>query len=182
MKRLSLKSNNGNHRLSLKSKGKRLVLKRPNNPRGEEDEYPFLIFKRPDEKISRVDRYSINLYWDDFDEVGNPVQRYELMFYPSKFGMAEIESYIDGNQEVILGSDWAKRLIHRLDQLKRYGNCWWRHDTNKVMTPDNWMLGDGIICGIQEYNYEPPPPEPESTPPKRMSLKAKPKRLKLRGS
>ena len=134
VKRLSLKSNGPTQLIK-----RRPILKKPNS-RGEKDIFPLLLFKRPDEKISRVDRYSIVMYWSGMDDEGNPVMNSEMFFYPSDFGMKEIDDYTFNKEAMILDSNWSSRLIYRLDQLRRYGNLWWRNDTNVILTPDNWIL------------------------------------------
>lgn len=130
---------------------KRLRLNKPVNQRGENDPFPYLLFKRPGEKISRVDRYSITLYWDTLDAEGNPITKSELFFYPSDFGMEEIRKYARGD-EMLMENSGTARLIHRLEQLMQFGNPWWRHDTKTVLTPDNWVL-DGSIKADEAATY-----------------------------
>lgn len=178
MKKLALKKCSGNKkRLSLR--------KSINNPRGEDDKFPYLRFKRHGEKISRVDRYSITLYWEDFDVEGNPIICSELFFYPSDFGMNEIESFTFEDVN-------TKYLSHRLNQLKQYGNCWWRTDTNQVLTPDNWILDRSKIIDYiateQHYGYKHPTmaaalfkkPNLDKKKNKKLKLKSSKSKLKLK--
>lgn len=182
VKRLRLKKANGIKKLSLQ----------PSNTE-RTDAYPYLRFIRPNEQISRVDRYSIILYWDEMKDDGIPIRLNELVFYPSPFGMEEIEKYSE--QDSITGSTQAKWLTWRLDQLKRFGNPWWHHDTKEVLTPSNWILKNPQISSMQEYDqkkYIKPGSElpivtpirqklkPKEETVKKHSLKSKIKRLKLR--
>jgi hypothetical protein len=145
---------------------KRLILRRESK---REDEYPFLRFKRPNEKISRIDRYSIMMYWDDYDIDGNPAQMNELLFYPSKFGIEEIEEY-QNNGHKGRGID---KLVHQLKQLIQYGNCWWGINVEEELTPNNWLLREPKVSSFQNDNYKPPK--------ETITINNdKPKRLKLR--
>jgi hypothetical protein len=113
-------------------------------PEGRNDEYPYLRFFRSNEMITRVDRYSIMMYWDDFDSQGNPATVNELFFYPSEFGIQEIENYAKGDVYLDKSEGKVKILIHRLKQLKRFGNPWWHFDTVVKLTPNNWILNESI--------------------------------------
>lgn len=157
---------------------KRLPLRTSNY---RDDAYHYLRFKRNNEKISRVDRYSIILYWDEVNAEGNPVTLNELLFYPSEFGMNEIEKY-NVNGEAI-NSNQAKWLAWRLDQLKTFGNPWWHHDTKEMLNPSNWILKNPQISSMQEYDQgKYIKPGSVMVVRKKLKLKEKPKRLKLRKS
>lgn len=125
----------------------RVKLKKPTNNRS--DKYPYLRFFRPNELISRVDRYSIIMYWDVYTSKGNPVQVNDFLFYPSEFGIEEIERY-KSNRQLMTEATMAPRLIKRLDQLVRFGNPYWKYDVIDELTPDNWILRKPNI-----YNFKP---------------------------
>lgn len=160
---------------------KRFKLKSKNN-RGEDDPYSYLLFKRPNEKISRVDRYSIVLYWSDYDENSNPVIKHELFFYPSEYGMQEIRKYSEG--ETSFGTLHTKGLVHRLDQLMKYGNPWWHHDTNIKLTPEMWILNENIkpdlAATYKEFGYTPNIKPSSNNKIKKVKLKIKPQRVRLK--
>lgn len=116
-----------------------------------DDKYPLLKIQLPNENISRVDRYSIMVYWTDPD---SNERKHELMFYPSEFAFQEIENYkINKTHDTK-----AITLIRRLDQLITYGNASWRID---VSSPSKNHITKKVK-------------------PKRLKLKTKPKRLKLK--
>ena len=52
---------------------------KPNNE-GRIDDYYLLLFYRPDEKISRVDKFSINMFWTTYDKDSNKITRMEHSF------------------------------------------------------------------------------------------------------
>jgi len=115
------------------------------NNENRTDQYPYLRFTRPNELISRVDRYSIIMYWDIYTSKGNTIQVNEFFFYPSDFGIEEINRY-KNNEQLMIESKFAPRLIERLDQLIKYGNPYWKINVKKELTPDNWILRKPLIC------------------------------------
>jgi hypothetical protein len=123
----------------------RVKLKRTNENRT--DEYHYLRFIRPNETISRVDRYSIIMYWDVYTSKGNPIQVNDFFFYPSEFGMDEIEKY-KNNQQLMAESSLAPRLVERLEQLIKYGNPYWKLNVNTELTSDNWILREPLISSF----------------------------------
>lgn len=113
---------------------KKLKLKNQNNNRI--DEYYYLKFHRPNELITRVDRYSIRVYWDSYSD-NKITRKEEQLFYPSRYGMDEIENYKDGFSTH--DDNTREFLIHRLEQLKQYGNPYWKKDYEKELTYNVWL-------------------------------------------
>jgi len=122
-------------------------------------------------KISRVDRYSIQLYiktrvndepkWDRI---------YDLLFYPSGPGMEQIEGFAT-DETFVATTGLANQLTHRLNQLKEYGNPHWHIDVDYQITFDNWRN----LFKKSEYSTV------VDAVPKRMPLKTKTiKRVKLK--
>lgn len=147
--------------------GKRLSLLHKSD---RNDDYSLLRFRRPGEKIVRVDKYTIMMYWDEYNQEGNPVVVNEMMFYPSEFGINEIDNF--AKNDMIIDSKKVKTLVHRLDQLRKYGNPWWHKSVDYVLTPENWQYKDPKISSFQEIDYV----DTTTIP----SYSNKPKRLKLR--
>jgi len=108
------------------------------------DEYHYLIFYRPNEKITRIDKYSIMMYWDEYNN-GNYTIRNELLFYPSRYAMGEIEESKNISAK-------EKQLINRLDQLKKYGNPWWNFNTNEKLNLYNWILNEEEKTKVKPKN------------------------------
>ena len=133
----------------------------------DDSAFPFLEFFDPMTlKVSRVDRYSINLFHSPRKrEDGIMMYDTELIFYPSGPGMEQIESFAN-DDTIITNTGLAQRLIGRLDQLKIYGNPWWHVDVDFPVTYENWL----------SVNPEKVPPET----PKRIKLKSKSKRPTLK--
>lgn len=103
------------------------------------DEYYYLLFYRPNELITRVDRYSIFMYFTEYNKEGKPKTIEEFLFYPSKFGIEEIENNIDFAFE-----NTKNNLIYRLEQLRKFGNPWWHYDVEYILTPNNWRLNKKV--------------------------------------
>ena len=118
-------------------------------PEGRNDLYPLLRFKRPGEIISRIDKYSIMMYWDYYDENGNPAKVNELLFYPSEYGMDEIDN------STMEGSNISDQLKNRLDQLRKYANPWWRYDVKTILNKDNWILKYEASVSTFKQNKKP---------------------------
>lgn len=106
------------------------------------DKYPYLRFYRTNELITRVDRYSIIMHFNDFDENGNVYARSELLFYPSDFGMNLIEEAQHDPYDIL--NPRMQFLARKVELLKRFGDCWWRHDSDHVLTNDNWLENQGF--------------------------------------
>lgn len=168
---------------------KRMNLKKPERPmpqvndeRG--DEFPLLRFYRNNEKISRVDRYSILMFWDDYDAEGAFCKVNEILFYPSPYGMDEINGYRDKDSKSMIGrTGLAKTLVQRLNQLEQYGNPWWRINVDEELTPENWVLRDPQRSTFQDKPIKKNPnyagrinklklKPKEDKPPKRMRLRS----------
>jgi hypothetical protein len=81
------------------------------------DDYPLLRDEKPNQFITRVDKWSITRYYDD--ENGNRVS--ELLFYPSPFGFEQISIMA----EDVLMSDKAAAFVYRRDRLLMEGDARW---------------------------------------------------------
>lgn len=139
---------------------KRILLKKPEGRYN----YTYLRFYRPNEKITRVDKFSIIMYWDAYDSNGKLIRLHELFFYPSPYGAEEIDR------------DPTKQLSKKLKQLIEFGNCWWEYSVDYELNPDNWMLKNYQLSNNQ------PIPKLKLKPKKkkRHRLKSKSKRLRLK--
>lgn len=119
------------------------------------DDYPYLRFFRKKETISRVDRYSIMLFWKDYDAKGNLLTMQEMFFYPSDPGMDEINGYAQQKKEgKAIVTKKADFLMHRLNQLIEFGNPYWRQDVNYVLTKENWLLSEPQISTFQDHQVQ----------------------------
>lgn len=107
-----------------------------------DESYPLLKFNRPNQSITRLDRYTIIRYYDQYKN-GEKKRIREELFYPSKYVIEEIQMYIDlyGNAVKIKNTipknkknpDWLpKFLIIHYDQLLQFGNGW-NFITNQII-------------------------------------------------
>jgi len=92
----------------------------------EDDEFRYLQYKKLNEYITRVDKYSIYRYWEDSE---GEEQR-EMLFYPSTYGFEQIE-----NMENSIMEDKAAAFKVRVEQLKKYGNAQWHVNVNEEVGP-----------------------------------------------
>lgn len=153
----------------------------------DESDFPYLAFYDPmTMKFSRVDRYSIKLYikmeidgerkWDDI---------YDLLFYPSKPGMEQIEGFAT-DETFVASTGLAAQLTHRLEQLKEYGNPHWHIDVTYPITFDNWrklfkkslFSKDEEATVVKRVKLKPK----IDNPVKKVKLKPKNNRMKLKVS
>src|SRR4030067_3244490 len=92
----------------------------------DDDEYHFLQYKKLNEYITRVDKYSIYRYWED----AKGGEQREMLFYPSAYGFDQI-----ANMENSIMEDKAAAFKVRVEQLKKYGNARWHVNVNEEVGP-----------------------------------------------
>lgn len=149
-------------------------------PEGRYDEYKLLKFYRPGEMVTRIDRYSVIMYWDTYDSEGNTIRISNLFFYPSKFAIEEIDLYSRMNTDSVLyDGNKIGVLVHRLHQLRYFGNPWWKKDTDVLLTPETWTLKDPPVPVITKRKLKMKSPQESML--KKHPLTCKKKRLMLRG-
>ena len=90
-----------------------------------DDPYYYLRYKRSNELICRVDRYSINRNWIDDNK-----EHTELLFYPSEFGFQQIEQMSNSIME-----QQASGFKRRVEQLIKYGNADWKKIVYQKVPP-----------------------------------------------